>query len=371
MLQLLNGTVQEFAGYIKRTGKKMYFWGAGVMLKICIEQIINDEGLADYVAEVTDAGLDKVGRHTVVGGIRHKIIGTEEFINLFKSDHNAVLVITNTFFFSILSRLDKMPLLHKKECVIAPLMYIENPNAQSYSIPHMEQRIPKVIHYCWFGDKPIPEKNQMCIASWKKFCPDYEVVLWNESNISFEISPWVKKYSQAGKWAFVSDYIRAYVLYKYGGLYFDADVEIMRSFDDLIGFEAFGGYEKWPVLNTGGGCGSVKGFWLWKDIMELKDISVSSSDPVIPQASGYYDTLPLVKRGLRADGSMQTISGFTILPSDFFQPFDYVSKTDCRTENTHSVHYFNWSWADDAMKQGSSNSKDEYALLVQRAAKFS
>ncbi|MGN0688587.1 MAG: glycosyltransferase family 32 protein [Oscillospiraceae bacterium] len=371
MIRILNGNVRDFAEYIKRGSKRMYLWGTGVMLRICIEQLLLSEQLTEYVACVTDADPNKTGRPIFIGTNRHTILSTEEFIEALKKDKNAVIVITNTYFFSIVAQLDEISQLDKTECVIAPLMYIEEPKGQSVSFSQGEQRIPKIIHYCWFGGKPIPEKNRQCISSWKEKCPDYEIKLWNESNISLELSPWVKKYAEQGRWAFVSDYIRAYLLYEYGGLYFDADVELLKSFDGLLGLEAFGGYEKWPVLNTGGGCGSVKGFRLWKEIMELKDSSVFAADPTTPQASGYYDTLPLIRKGLKPDGTMQTVSGFTILPSDFFQPFDYVSKTDRRTQNTHSVHYFNWSWASGMMRDGSSASQSEYELLLQRAQPFS
>ena len=279
--------------------------------------------------------------------VNFKVIDTNEFVKKVQQDDNAVIIVTCSYFISIINFLDLQPQLNNMECFILPLIFIENPvNTSVISQDKATQKIPKIIHYCCFGDNKLPEKNKKCIVSWKEKCPDYKIQLWNESNIDFGISPWVKKYADLKKWAFVSDYIRAYVLYKYGGLYFDTDVEILRGFDDLLQFEAFGGYEKWPVLNTGGGCGSVSGFWLWKEIMKLKDETIFDNDYVVPQASGYYDTIPLVKKGLRVDGTLQNVDGFTIFPYDFFHPFDYISLNKSYTNNTHSIHYFNWSWAD-------------------------
>ena len=94
--------------------------------------------------------------------------------------------------------------------------------------------IPKVIHYCWFGGKPLPASAQKCIDSWKKFLPGYEIVRWDESNFDVRAIPYISEAYDAGKYAFVSDYARFWVLYNFGGLYFDTDVEVIRPMDDII-----------------------------------------------------------------------------------------------------------------------------------------
>ena len=99
--------------------------------------------------------------------------------------------------------------------------------------------------------------------------------------------------------------------------------------------------------------------------MSLKDCC-TEQEYVIPSASGYYDTLPLIQKGLKADGTLQQIEGFTVLPSEFFQPFDYVSLKVCKSVNTHSIHYFNWSWADGMMKEGSRRMGNQYQCMMDR-----
>ena len=95
--------------------------------------------------------------------------------------------------------------------------------------------IPKIIHYCWFGGNPLPESALKCIASWRKFLPDYEIKEWNENNFPIEKCPlYAKQAYQSKKWAFVSDYARFKILYDYGGLYFDTDVELIKPIDDII-----------------------------------------------------------------------------------------------------------------------------------------
>ena len=103
--------------------------------------------------------------------------------------------------------------------------------------------IPKIIHYCWFGRNPLPESAQKCIASWRKFFPDYEIVEWNEDNFDVRSIPYTAQAYDAKKYAFVSDYARFKILYEHGGIYFDTDVEVIRPFDDILARGAFMGYE--------------------------------------------------------------------------------------------------------------------------------
>ena len=99
--------------------------------------------------------------------------------------------------------------------------------------------IPKVIHYVWVGGNPLTPLAEKCIASWEKFCPDYEIIEWNESNFDIHCMPFVEQAIEAKKYAFASDVARLMVVYENGGLYFDTDVEVIRSFDALLENQAF------------------------------------------------------------------------------------------------------------------------------------
>lgn len=103
--------------------------------------------------------------------------------------------------------------------------------------------IPKIIHYCWFGGKPKPESFSICLESWKKYLPDYEIIEWNESNFDFNVCEYVQLAVQQNQWAFVSDYARALALYEMGGIYMDIDVEVKLPLDEFLHHRAFSGFE--------------------------------------------------------------------------------------------------------------------------------
>ena len=125
--------------------------------------------------------------------------------------------------------------------------------------------IPKIIHYCWFGGKPLPKSAIKCINSWKKFFPDYEIKEWNESNFDVNMIPYTKEAYAAKKYAFVSDFARFWVPHEYGGIYFDTDVEVIRPMDDIIARGAYLGMENRTAINPGLGMAAPAGhpFYKW------------------------------------------------------------------------------------------------------------
>ena len=140
---------------------------------------------------------------------------------------------------------------------------------------NLKIKIPKTIHYCWFGRNPLPSLAIKCIASWKKYLPDYEIKEWNEDNFDVNVVPYTREAYAAKKYAFVSDYARFKILYEEGGLYFDTDVEVIKPFDDIIARGAFMGCERdagdrgGACVNPGLGLGANPNFGLYKEILDL------------------------------------------------------------------------------------------------------
>lgn len=222
--------------------------------------------------------------------------------------------------------------------------------------------IPKIIHYCWFGDSTLPEDAEKCIASWKKFCPDYEIRRWDESNFDINCCAYVRQAYEAKKWAFVSDYARFWILYTYGGLYFDTDVELIRSIDDIAAAGPFMGREAGkPGTSTaaadqsmediapGLGLGAPAGLKLYKDILDDYEKSRFELNE-----KGFYETVVqrvtkiLLGNGLKEAcpdrlGIVQA-AGIRIYPSEYFCPYNFYTGKLHITDNTRSIHHYDSTW---------------------------
>ncbi|MGM9912839.1 glycosyltransferase family 32 protein [Floccifex sp.] len=206
--------------------------------------------------------------------------------------------------------------------------------------------IPKIIHYCWFGEKPLPQEAIKCIESWKKYCPDYEIIQWNESNYNLEKNEFVKAAYKSKKWAFLTDYVRLDVIYQYGGIYLDTDVELLKPLDSLLTYQAYMGMEQIGRVATGLGFGAVKGhvFVLEnKKFYEEKD--VVNEDGSIKQITCVTITTELLKKyGLRDDSQVQKICDVTIFPPEYFCPMTMGTRKIKSTANTYSIHHYASSW---------------------------
>ena len=221
--------------------------------------------------------------------------------------------------------------------------------------------IPKTIHYCWFGRNPKPELAQKCFASWKKYCPDYEIIEWNEDNYDIKSSPlFVRQAYEAKKWAFVTDYVRLQVVYDLGGIYLDTDVEVIKPLDDLLRYNAFFGTQNGIVINTGLGFGAVSGTPILQELMDTyQSISFIKED-------GSYDTTTcperdtqvFLKHGLKTDNSFQILPGNIIrLPVEYLSPKDYMTGELKITENTFTIHHFAESWMTEEEKKSMAEIK--------------
>lgn len=205
--------------------------------------------------------------------------------------------------------------------------------------------ITKTIHYCWFGKQQLPKYAKRNIASWKKFLPDYEIKEWNESNFDIALIPYTEQAYQEGKFAFVSDFARYWILYNYGGLYFDTDVEVIKSFDDILINGPFLGIEKNPIkisVNPGLGMGAEKGMDFYKKMVDFYSSlpKNSKSKPYLVEKTTEF----LVKDGFKLEDKLQKVDEIFIYPNDFFNAMnDYTGKITI-TPNTHSIHYYAKSW---------------------------
>ncbi len=216
--------------------------------------------------------------------------------------------------------------------------------------------IPKIIHYCWFGNQPIPDKEQKCIDSWKKFFPDYEIKRWDESNFDVEETAFSKQAYENRDYAFVSDYVRAKVLYEYGGLYLDADVEIIKPFPKILDGSGFMGFERRHFLGTAV-IASEKENELIKQLVEhYEKHSFMMKDGSIDNISNTSILTDIMKnRGLVLGGERQTVAGFEIFDREYFYP-KKLNDTDFRiTDKTCAIHKCSNSWLSDRERKRGTN----------------
>ena len=216
--------------------------------------------------------------------------------------------------------------------------------------------IPHTIHYCWFGRNPLPNSAKKFIESWQKHFPGYEVREWNEDNFDVNIIPYTRDAYAAGKYAFVSDYARFWILYHHGGVYFDTDVEVIRPMDDIIAKGAFMGFELDNVksacpalsINPGLGIGAEKGNDVYAEIIK----GFEQMDFHLPDGSrNPFTMIPMVTRmmqdrGLVLRDEIQTIDGITIYSNEYFNPFGDITGVLRKTPNTRSIHWYAKTWSD-------------------------
>lgn len=213
--------------------------------------------------------------------------------------------------------------------------------------------IPKIIHYCWFGGNPIPEKDQKCINSWKKYCPDYEIVEWNEKNYDLNKNKYMMQAYKEQKWGFVPDYARFDIIYTQGGFYLDTDVELVKSLDELRNNNGYMGFEGKIWVNGGIGFGAEAGNKTIKGLRDMHDeLSFYQKDGTLNlKPSPYYITEFLESKGLQRNDKEQIVEELKIYPSDFFAAKDYETGKLHLTENTVSIHQYNASWMSPRKKR--------------------
>lgn len=209
--------------------------------------------------------------------------------------------------------------------------------------------IPKVIHYCWFGNNPLPFEVKKCINSWKKICPDYEIKRWDETNFDVYQNDFIKSAYGSKAWAFVSDYARLKIVYDEGGIYLDTDVELKKSLDELRKSEGFFAIQQeGHYCNTGLGFGAKKENEIVKTMLDLYDDLIYSEENKFLIACPYLNTKALEKYGYSYSDDVIVIHNNLVLPPRFMDPIaPGKNKENLLCNDTVSIHHYSASWMDD------------------------
>lgn len=228
--------------------------------------------------------------------------------------------------------------------------------------------IPKTVHYVWLGSHQIPQPYAEYIDNWHKVLPDYKFVRWDESNCDYLSTDYARQAYQAGKFGFVSDVVRVQVLYEYGGIYLDTDVEVLRGFDDLLGEQMFIGMENNAYVQSAV-IASEAHHPFWRQVIDFyaqQQFTVKGKQNLTPNT--IYLTYFLQKWGgnfVRLKDSKQVLrngdSTITVLPRSWLAPIDYTTGESIADDNTRTIHRFAGTWTNTA-----AHKRDKFLCCVRR-----
>jgi len=238
------------------------------------------------------------------------------------------------------------------------------------------EKIPRLIHYCWFGGKPLPSLSKKCLKSWKRYLPDYKIILWDETTFDIAVHPYTREAYGAKKWAFITDYIRLYVLYHFGGIYMDTDVEVIKPLTRFLTDPAFTCFQPPDhihpdkiVIQTGM-IGAEKGnLWIKKmlDYYENKSFLDKNGVPDLTANPFPLTDITIKEFGLKLDLSFQTLmDAVVIYPQDYFCPINWKDNKIIQSENTYAIHHFSGSWISDKQYSKSIKLRKQAGIFLKK-----
>lgn len=365
---LRNTSWEKLAEKVRKNRSKIVVYGAGMIGKTIVPTWVETYDLGEYMEFYVDMDIEKIGRTVRIGEKAYEIYHPDR---LKKRIDNLLLLIANNKFYSMLDYLDKIPALDHVEGYIASVIQVcEFGDAEPVVFERISDRplIPKKIHYCWFGNKKMTDLHKWCIESWHRYCPDYEIKEWNETNCDISETDYTRQAYEAGKFGFVPDYFRLKILVANGGIYLDTDVELFRNLDDLLYQPAFVGVERCGTINMGGMSGSVPGHPMIQEILEKKKRCrfIERDGRMNAETCGVVETLPFVEHGMKINNTLQRINGVTVYPSSVCTPYDYMTGQETIRNWTVSKHHFCSGWMDAAGKADMRQTQEKYRQVLAR-----
>ena len=367
MIKLNIGNLIDLRNIIQ--GKKIYCFGAGKnlddTLKNCNDSLINKS-----INAIVDNNEKIWGSKRECRGRKIEVISPAKLCEVIEKESSVILITNYKNSNEIIEQLDNYPSLNDVPVFISELLFVKNLKRKEFVFREKEgeELIPRVIHYCWFGGKKIPEKHEKYIESWKRHCPDYEIKRWDESNYNIEKNRYAYEAYENKAWAFVSDYARIDIVHKYGGIYLDCDVELLKPIDPFLKNKFFCGFENQNAVNLGLGFGSVKGHNYLKNLLELYDklTFVADNGDLNMTPCPVYQTRVIRKFGVVPNNSYQETKDISVFPSEVFSPFSFFWGTTEITENTFSIHHFGATWHTDEEKDRIKIAQDRRRKIMNR-----
>lgn len=334
--------------------KKLVAFGASVFLQI-ITMNYKELNLENTISYIVDNNIEKDGTKYDLQGISIEVHSLQY---LLKDDlSNIILLITaECFAYEIYNQLVEINSLQNVICYCLPMLIASNEDDEfSYSLSRDKVYIPKIIHCFWFSGSEKDDLTKKCLLSWKKFCPDYEIMEWNTQNYDVTKNTYMYEAYKHKKWAYATDYARLDVIYKYGGFYLDFDLELLRKLDELLSVDfvagfgplrdielaAFGAKKKSPIVR--------RMLELYQDKkFDINNLSLSEVQPVLMDKF-------MKEYGFEINGKFQNINNQIILPRSSFSPRNWFTGEMMDTRNSFGIHHCAGNWITKTEKSNQRN----------------
>ena len=351
MLNIVNSDLQSLID--KLSNKRLIIYGAGERTKFFLENY----QLGENVICIIDR--NETLQEIFVGENVYSVYRISKMIEIAQKE-NFVLLVTPAFFsMEIVKELDEIEELNEIDTYILGLV-LDKCEQGEFAFSRGKDKIPRKIHYCWFGNGKKNELMESCIASWKEMCPDYEIICWNEKNYDLNKNRYMKQAYEAGRYGFVPDYARLDIIYNEGGIYLDTDVKLLQSLDVLLKDDMYFGLAYKYRSGFGLGFGGVKGNGLIKQLRDYYD------DMSFIRADGSYDERPcavfqdnvLKKYGFMLNNQYEKIGNAVCYPAYVLNPTGINGLEKNFTEKTVSIHYGTSTWIKDKTRKEYVNFRD-------------
>lgn len=367
-MQFIDYGIEKILDEINK-GYHLICFGAGCTLDtFCL--MFNEQQIAQYIEYIADNNLKlwntrrNINQHSILIDSIHNIIE--------KLGSKIIIVITCQVLEDVYKQLEQIEVLRQSKLCFWGFVMDTSSNWKlehgymDCKIPHDATiNIPKILHYCWFGKKSIPDRYREWMKSWKKYCPDYEIIEWNEANYDITKNKYMEQAYEAKRWGFVSDYARLDIIYQYGGVYLDTDVELLKTLNELLYQKGFCGFEDEYYVATGLGFGAVaKSNAVRKMRDYYNDVNFKYDDgkynmTVCP----IHQTKCLIKYGLVPNGGYQQLSDINVYPKSFFSPLNRFTGQIIKNKDTFSIHHGDASWLDYDKKDQINSFRNIYKTI--------
>lgn len=350
-MKTVNAPMEKFIRYV--ADKEIYIYGLGEVYQQFTKREAYGQ-ICDSIAGYIDNG--KAGQEITVAGCSRPINSVEYLRTV---DQAVVLLCSTRQLDGMYQALCGQNLPDSVECFVLPLIWAVSDGTDDADIigrirmsEETPERINRKIHCFWFSGEEKPEEYQCCIDSWKRVCPDYEIMEWNAGNYDCCKTLFTKQAYEKRKWAFISDYARLDVIYNYGGIYLDMDVELLKRPDAWLKFDAFFNFGTQHDIDLGSGFGSVKNNPFIGQLLELyagRDFCDQDGTPMVwKYVQPVFIRHTFRDRGFCLDGSMQMVDDMLLLPRRFHTPVDdFLFDSYVQSEDTVGIHHYNAGWCSE------------------------